>query len=1112
MTVNTQSVPTPPVTDTVINLTSASQSALEQAINAAKAGEVTRIVVPKDAHIDFNSSWSTKDITDKTVIIDFNGAVIDLNTNTGMSFKGSHEWVKSVSGISTVSGNAVITFSGGSVGGLEVGDWLKVTSEDEIPGGRSEYGKMAEAMQVTAINGNAVTLNGTLSAQELYKTGLRAAKYDDGSVWLIEPEITGLIDNKASQIHLTTMVNAVIIEPTLSTSGRQLIGVTDTVNTHIIDPDLTDGRTDTKNGFWTYGVNSVSSKTTTILSTGKHDINMQDIRHGVDSGNNVPKDTSAIHAYGPDHDMQVLGLRMGDMLATPGSTHPGAWGTVYEDVYISGEIGWSGAAIAVRGRDHLYKNITVEDVDHAYQFFNEGNVWVDDDRLDSYKINIVGGSYKVNDVAFFTSGEPGNNLVDEIHFNDTYFESNGSGWFAFLDYAKGHWTFTGDTFKLNGSLSKLFNITGSGTTVEINDMTIDLSDYSGSSITLFGVGAGSQVIADDLLIINPKGVKIIESSGSGDVDIAYGTPDNEPYDPDTDPPQISDPDPAPELALEPAPEPAPEQTPELLTILINGETARRFDGNGQFAEIAHSDTFMLDRGAMSLSFKADNLNGTQGLVSKDSYDYDSGGHIGLRLVNGQLVFRLQSTANSYIMTSAADVVGANAWHNVTISWGPKGMVLYLDGAEVGTNAYTGGLATTSGGAGNFAPLVIGALTGLAEDFSSEGANYFFNGEIADITLIDQQLTPAQIASLTTENTQTDENTTPDDNTSPEETVPSASNEFATDEGGPLAIQIAGQTTGHFDGNGDFAEIAHSDAFMLDQATMTLSFKADDLNGSQGLISKDSFGYDTGGHFSLKLVGGQLVFRMQSTDTSYYLQSDVDAVSANSWHTATFGWGENGLSLYLDGDLVASDAYSGGAATTSGGDGNHAPLVIGAATGLADDFTSDGVNQFFAGEIANVLLFDTQVTPVEIAAGAETTLAGSEAQPASEATSTTTEGDPDGDGIYEYATVESHHVITGFDNFSGEVGAEPGEHDTVNLKEVFDAIGGVYSDGDNDLLDRTDDITLSQGDHDGDGADDDVVLTIDGADGFSITFVDPAMAWPEFFGIGSGSHQYDDIWV
>ncbi len=94
MTINTQAVPTPPAADTVIKLTKATQSALEQAINAAKIGEVTRIVLPKGAEIDFNSSFSTKDITGKTVIIDFNDARIDLNTSTGMSFEGSHEWVK----------------------------------------------------------------------------------------------------------------------------------------------------------------------------------------------------------------------------------------------------------------------------------------------------------------------------------------------------------------------------------------------------------------------------------------------------------------------------------------------------------------------------------------------------------------------------------------------------------------------------------------------------------------------------------------------------------------------------------------------------------------------------------------------------------------------------------------------------------------------------------------------------------------------------------------------------------------------------------------------------------------------------------------------------------
>ncbi len=315
MTVNTQTVPTPPAADTVINLTKATQSALEQAINAAKIGEVTRIVLPKGAEIDFNSSFSTKDITGKTVIIDFNDARIDLNTSTGLSFEGSHEWVKSVSSLTQVDGNAVIRFSGGLPGDLAVGDWIKIVSEDTAPGGRVDSRRMGEAMQITKIDGNSVTFDGALAAQELYQTDIRAAKYDDGSVWLINPEIKGDLSYKHAQISFNTMVDSVIISPDLSTSGRPLVTLLDTVNALVTDPEMADGVRIQNPWSFTYGINSISSKNNTVISTGEHQVNSTTIVDAVDSGFISPSSKSDIERYGPDHNLTVVGLTIVDNIS-----------------------------------------------------------------------------------------------------------------------------------------------------------------------------------------------------------------------------------------------------------------------------------------------------------------------------------------------------------------------------------------------------------------------------------------------------------------------------------------------------------------------------------------------------------------------------------------------------------------------------------------------------------------------------------------------------------------------------------------------------------------------------------------------------------------------------
>jgi len=563
-------------------------------------------------------------------------------------------------------------------------------------------------------------------------------------------------------------------------------------------------------------------------------------------------------------------------------------------------------------------------------------------------------------------------------------------------------------------------------------------------------------------------------------------------------------------------------TPDSSAIMIRfgGETAGNFNGVDQFAEVAHSDDYLLDNGTISLSFRADDAVRAQGLVSKDSFGYDTGGHFSIFIDDGRLVFRMQSTDKSYYLRSAPDTILADTWHVATVNWGEQGMVLHLDGEEVASKSYAGGLGSTSGGQGNFAPLVVGAWTGTADDFTSEGVQRFFGGDIADVLIFDQALAPWEVESFkvaeaadeaptTTEDPDTDPSTQTDDpqpsdttgeTTDTEEPTETTTNTTVAAGPVPIVVQFDGESAGQFDGIDDFAEVPHSDDLLLDQGTISLAFKADDLDGTQGLVSKDSFGYDTGGHFGLRLVGDQLQFRIQSIDETYKLTSPAGTVTADSWHTVSVTWGSEGLALYLDGALQAENDYTGGLGATSGGDGNFAPLVIGAWTGLAEDFTSVGANQFFGGEIADVLVYSQVLTPSEIE------VAQGDA-PASGYTLT------DGMLVVTDAEKTGHITVSNFDNLSGESDTEAaGIHDVINLKGLFDQLGGIYVDGSDDLNDRTNAIVLQQADLDNDGNDDDVALTVDGVAGFSITFIDPSNPWPEVFGVGNGDGEFDDIWV
>lgn len=499
-----------------IQLTSATQDALSAAIDSAAKGETTKIILPKGATINFTKAWSTKDITDKDIILDFNGAQIDFKTATTLAFKGSYDWVKSASSLGTSGGNTTLTLSGGIPSDLKVGDWIKVVSNDTTPGDRTASRKMGEAMEVKAISGNTVILDGQIESQSLYKSNIRVGKYNDASLTILNADTEASLSNISSHIRLETLVEPKLIEPAATENMRQFIQLLDTVDAEVRDPVIKHGLGNTSQGEWAYGVLTQNSKGTTVSSTGKYAVNFEDVRHAVDASQTYVTSPSNLASYGPDHDAVIKGITVTDSLAGAIGAHSGGWGTIYEDVTIHDtELG-----VTVRGRHQIYKDLNVYNVNRGIQFYNEGNVYKAG-ALDSYDIDIVGGTYKVSGIAFFTSGVSGNNLVDEISFHNTYFEHSGNGWFSHLNYANGDWSFSGDTFKLTGGASTLFRITGAGTTVDIDNLTLDLSSFKGRQITLFNVDSGSSVDVDGLTIINPKNVKIIEKAGGGSVDVDY---------------------------------------------------------------------------------------------------------------------------------------------------------------------------------------------------------------------------------------------------------------------------------------------------------------------------------------------------------------------------------------------------------------------------------------------------------------------------------------------------------------------------------------------------------------------------------------------------------------
>ena len=120
---------------------------------------------------------------------------------------------------------------------------------------------------------------------------------------------------------------------------------------------------------------------------------------------------------------------------------------------------------------------------------------------------------------------------------------------------------------------------------------------------------------------------------------------------------------------------------------------------------------------------------TQVLFSKNKSGTDAG-QLTIGVDQGTLFAELEGVDATGRLTvfrvEGGDNVSCGDWHNVAFTFGEAGMKLYLDGALVGENAYTGGLQ------GNHEAIVIGA---------SNADNRNTSGNLSKLTISDLLLRP-----------------------------------------------------------------------------------------------------------------------------------------------------------------------------------------------------------------------------------------------------------------------------------------------------------------------------------------------------------------------------------
>jgi len=163
------------------------------------------------------------------------------------------------------------------------------------------------------------------------------------------------------------------------------------------------------------------------------------------------------------------------------------------------------------------------------------------------------------------------------------------------------------------------------------------------------------------------------------------------------------------------------------------------------------------------------------------------------------------------------------------------------------------------------------------------------------------------------------------------------------------------TAASFDGSGDYIEIPHDNRYLLNAGTVSFWFRTEDRNDDSGLWSKDSTNYDTGGHLSIEVDDKRVEARLQSTSSSYYVQSNQ--IDSDTWYHVVFTFGPGGMRLYLNGQLQDTENYTGGLGETSGGTGNYEPIVLGASAQDSGDLEASNLHSFLEGEMDDVRIYD-----------------------------------------------------------------------------------------------------------------------------------------------------------
>lgn len=152
--------------------------------------------------------------------------------------------------------------------------------------------------------------------------------------------------------------------------------------------------------------------------------------------------------------------------------------------------------------------------------------------------------------------------------------------------------------------------------------------------------------------------------------------------------------------------------------------------------------------------------------------------------------------------------------------------------------------------------------------------------------------------------------------------------------------------------GDYKEVRHSAKMALENSTISLGFSLDRLVGNYALVSKDAQG-TTPGDFTVWVEDGTLSVELATSTGTQYLNVPSLILSAHTTYQFAVSFGLAGLSVWVNGELVAAEPEATQSIAT-----NTRPLIIGASH--AWNGVADPAHSLFKGTISEVQVYGSQI--------------------------------------------------------------------------------------------------------------------------------------------------------